>query len=151
MSLTNVEAEAIFADPSKRISGDIQWKRDEDHSPALEFRADVESDIGWPLFIHGSYNPRAATLSYSLILRTEGRIYGLDLGKEHRNPDRAVVGEIHKHQWRDQDRDRWAYCPPDITASVDDPVCVWNQFCREASIQHVGQMEHPYHHEDLTE
>jgi hypothetical protein len=51
MSLTNAEFEAILANPSKRIAGDLVWAEDEDHSPSVEFRAEVQSDAGWPLFV----------------------------------------------------------------------------------------------------
>ncbi len=54
---------------TKRIEGDIAWQADEDHSPCLDFRAEVRSDSGWPLFVRGSYNPLIAALSYNLILK----------------------------------------------------------------------------------
>ena len=50
---------------------------------------------GWPLFVKGRYNSAAATLSYALILKSEGRIYALDLGKDHHNPQCHQVGEKH--------------------------------------------------------
>lgn len=125
MSLVNSEFESILADGSKRIEGDIVWKEDEDHSPAVEFRAEVLSAVGWPLFIRGSYNRLAGTLTYALILKSEGRIYALDLGKEHHNPTCSQVGEKHKHRWTEQYRDKDAHVPKDITASVTDPCSVW--------------------------
>jgi hypothetical protein len=54
MSLTQNEFEAILADDSKRIEGDISWTDDEDHSPSVEFRAEVQSAPGYPLFVRGS-------------------------------------------------------------------------------------------------
>ncbi|MGH8191833.1 MAG: DUF6978 family protein, partial [Rhodanobacteraceae bacterium] len=42
------------------------------------------------------------------------RIYGLDLGKDHHNPQCNQVGEKHKHRWTDQYRDKEAYEPRDI-------------------------------------
>ena len=54
---------------------------------------------GWPLFVKGRYNAAAGTLNYSLILKTKGRIYALDLGKDHHNPQCHQVGEMHKHSW----------------------------------------------------
>lgn len=77
MRLTDREFRAILEDETKSIVDDIAWSEDEDHSPAWEFRIDVESASGWPLFIKGRYNSVAGTLSYALILKTEGRIYGL--------------------------------------------------------------------------
>jgi hypothetical protein len=74
----------------------------------------VESEIGHQIFIRGSYNALAQTLSYSLISRASGRIYGLDLGKDHHNPDCNFVGERHKHRWNQPVRDKEAYVPLDI-------------------------------------
>jgi hypothetical protein len=143
MSLVNSEFESILADSSKRIEGDIVWKEDEDRSPAVEFRAEILSDAGWPLFIRGSYNRLAGTLTYALILKSEGRVYALDMGKEHHNPSCDQVGETHKHRWTERYRDKDAYVPKDITASVADPCSVWGQFCMEANIRHRGALAPP--------
>lgn len=143
MVLTNAEFEAILADTSKEIEGDLQWSADEDHSPSVEFRAEIRSDPGWPLFVCASYNPLAKTLSYTLILKTTGRIYGLDLGKDHHNPRCNQVGDKHKHRWREQFKIKEAYVPNDITEPVDDPVAVWRQFLLEARIAHEGRLTAP--------
>ncbi len=143
MPLTNVEFEAILADCSKQIIGDLAWAEDEDHSPSVEFRAEVQSDAGWPLFVRGSCNQLAGTLSYTLVLKTAGRIYALDLGKEHHNPTCDQVGEKHKHCWKEQFKDKEAYVPADITAPVNDPVAVWRQFCQESHITHRGKLAAP--------
>jgi hypothetical protein len=141
--IKQAEFEQIIADESKRIDGDIVWREDEDHSPALEFRADVESDEGYPLVLKGSYNPFAGALSYTLIHRDVGRVYALDMGKDHRNPSGELVGEKHKHRWNEPHRDRLAYVPTDITASLEQPAEVWSQFCAEAKIRHQGAMHDP--------
>jgi len=143
MTLTNTEFETILNDTSKRIDGDIAWQEDEDHSPSVEFRAEVVSDAGWPLFIRGSYNPLIPALSYVMILKTAGRVYGLDLGKDHHNPQCDQIGEKHKHKWTEQFRDKEAYVPNDITESASDPVAVWQQFCTEANLTHNGAMAAP--------
>lgn len=143
MSLTNTEFASIMQDKSKRIEGNIDWIEDEDHSPARVFRANIESAAGWPLFVQGRYNSLARTLTYALILKTAGRIYGLDLGKDHHNPQCNQVGEKHKHTWSEQHRDTEAYVPSDITAQVSDPVEVWKQFCKEADIEHDGELRQP--------
>lgn len=143
MTLTNSEFEGILADPSKTIEADIAWSPDEDHSPAVEFRAEVKSDAGWPLFVRGSYNSLAQALTFAIIHKGVGRIYGLDVGKDHHNPQCDRVGEIHKHRWTEQFRDKEAYVPTDITAGVGKPVEVWRQFCMEASITHAGGMIEP--------
>ena len=143
MGLTNSEFEAILSDTSKRILENIEWQEDEDHSPAVEFRVEVKSTSGWPLFVCGSFNQLAGTLTYAMILKTAGRVYALDLGKDHHNPQCNQVGEKHKHRWTEQFRDKEAYVPPDITTGVEDPVTVWQQFCAEANITHHRTMETP--------
>lgn len=143
MSLTHTEFTSLLEDESKRIKGDIAWVGDEDHSPAWQFRAEVESDAGWSLFVQGRYNPLANSLSYVLILRGEGRICGLDLGKDHHNPQCDQVGEKHKHRWSEQYRDKEAYVPDDITASISDPAAVWKQFCAEVCLEHDGRLNRP--------
>jgi hypothetical protein len=143
MGLTNAEFAALLDDPTKRIDGDIHWDDDEDHSPSVEFRVPVASDPGWPLFVRGSFNRLAGALSFALILQTAGRIYALDLGKDHHNPQCFRVGDLHKHRWAEQFRDKEAYVPKDITASVTDPVAVWRQFCVEARITHNGVLFPP--------
>ena len=141
--MTEAEFQALLADATKRIEQDISWLGDEDRSPGLEFRAEVISDPGFPLFIKGWYNREAQTLSYSLIHRGVGRIYGLDLGKDHHNPSCVYVGEKHKHSWSDVVRDKEAYVPEDIIAAANDPVGVWREFCQEAKINHTGVMHPP--------
>lgn len=143
MPLTNAEFASILDDSSKRIEGNIAWCEDEDHSPALEFRAEVVSGTGWPLFVRGSYNRLAGALTYALILKTEGRIYALDLGKDHHNPECTQVGDKHKHRWTEHVRDKEAYVPDDITAPAFDPVAVWEQFCAEVGIKHRGKLAQP--------
>ncbi len=143
MTLTRVEFEAILNDVSKQIQGDIAWQEDEDHSPRVEFRAEVSSDAGWPLFVIGTYNPLLPAVSFAIILQTEGRIYALDLGKDHHNPQCHRIGEKHKHRWSETYRDKEAYVPDDITADASEPVIIWEQFCSEAKITHQGKMIKP--------
>jgi hypothetical protein len=143
MPISQTEFETIIADETKRIDGDLRWRQDEDRSPAVEFRAEVWSQPGYPLFVVGRYSPLAGTLTYALIHRGTGRIYGLDLGADHHIPTCETIGEIHKHRWTDQHTDKGAYRPEDITADVDDPVEVWRQFCVEAKIAHEGTLAAP--------
>ncbi|MFP5273148.1 DUF6978 family protein [Coleofasciculus sp.] len=141
--LSQNEFEEIISDLTKRIEGDILWNDDEDHSPAVEFRAEVVSDAGYPISIKGSYNAFAQKLSYVIIHRAAGRIYGLDLGQDHKNPNGEQVGDKHKHRWDEHYRDKQAYVPPDITALITEPVTVWQQFCLESKITHNGIMQEP--------
>lgn len=141
--MNQTDFDALLTDTTKRVVPDITWADDEDHSPTVEFRVEVESDAGYPIFIKGSYNALAGALSYTVVHRGSGRIYALDLGKDHHNPSCTNVGEKHKHRWNELVRDKEAYVPGDITAPVTDPVAVWEQFCREANIEHRGVMHRP--------
>lgn len=143
VALAESEFESLIADPSKTIVGDIDWSEDEDHSPAVQFRADVRSNLGYPLVVRGSYNALSRTLSYLLIHPGTGRIYALDLGKDHHNRSCQFVGEKHKHRWSEMHRDAEAYVPDDITAPATDPQEVWRQFCAEARITHSGNLNAP--------
>lgn len=143
MAITQTEFETILTDTSKRIAGDIKWKSDEDHSPAVEFRVSVISSTGYPLFVNGRYNGLARTLSFHLIHSGTGRIYGLDLGADHHNPTCQRIGEKHKHRWTDTCADKEAFIPDDITATVNEVVSVWQQFCLEVKIIHNGSLDNP--------
>ena len=143
MSFVQEEFEAIMADETKLIDSDIAWFEDEDHSPSQEFRVEVKSGSGYPLFIKGSYNPLIPALTYSLIHRGVGRIYGLCYGKGHHNPTCQRIGNLHKHSWNDAVKDKNSYVPTDIRAPAHDPVHVWREFCAEARIRHDGRLDAP--------
>lgn len=142
MSLSKEEYEAILNDDTKVVAGDIEWEGPQ-RSPARQFRIDIDSDEGYPIFVKGWYNPRSGKLSYAIIHRNVGRIYGLDLGADHYNPDGRPVGEKHKNYWKPGYRDKWAYVPKDITETWNHPVAVWAQFCSEARLRHTGTIREP--------
>ncbi|MYC80894.1 MAG: hypothetical protein F4X19_02225 [Acidobacteria bacterium] len=150
MTISQQEFEVILADDTKEIAQDLTWAEDEDHSPAREFRAAVASEHGYPLFVVGRYNYRSGTLSYALIHRRAGRIYALDLGADHHNPDCNRLGEKHKHRWAEGFRDKQAYVPEDITQPWHQPIEVWDQFCAEARIRHTGTMNPPVIQEEFS-
>lgn len=132
-----------MADETKTIEEVISWNEDEHHSPALEFRVEVASEAGYPLYAKGYLNRAARKLTYNLIHRAEGSIYRLDLGRAHDNPSGERVGEKHKHRWSEVMGMKEAYVPGDITTTVDRPEDVWAQFCAEARLTHSGGMAPP--------
>ena len=142
MTLSQQEYDKIISDGGKTIRGNILWEGPAS-SRAREFRIEVESREGYPLFVKGWYNPSAGKLSYAIIHRAVGRIYGLDLGAEHCNPNGNLVGEKHKNYWKPGYRDKYAYVPEDITEPWSRPVEVWRQFCAEANLTHLGNMSQP--------
>ena len=142
MTLSQSEYEGIINDTSKVIQEDVVWEGS-GNSPTRQFTVDVQSDEGHPVFLKGWYNPRSGKLSFSIIHRSVGRIYGLDLGADHVNPNGDAVGEKHKNYWVSGSRDKWAYVPEDITETWNRPAAVWVQFCAEANIRHLGRIQDP--------
>lgn len=148
--LSQAEFEQIIADPNKYVDGDVIWDKNKRNPPAFEFRVDIISDESYPLIIKGWYNSFANKLSYAIIhTKSCNRIYALDLGEDHQNPDRVKIGRKHKHRWfngylnNQFIGDKRAYVPNDITALANDPVGVWEQFCLESKITHNGIMQKP--------
>ena len=142
MPLTADEYDAIIADDTKRILGDIAWEG-RPNALTRQFRVAVDSESGRSLSIKGWYNPGSGKLSYALIHSVAGRIKGLDLGADHVNPDGLPVGEKHKNYWVPGYRTKWAYVPDDITEPWHRPVAVWAQFCAEIHLHHEGNLHHP--------
>ena len=147
VDFSEAEFAVLLADTTKTVVGDIVWSEDEDHSPAVEFRAEIVSAAGYPLFVRGSHNPLAQTLTFAVIHAGCRRIYALDLGKDHHNPSCNNVGEKHKHKWTDRFRDKDTYVPQDITRPATNPLAVWKEFCAEANIIHQGIMHNPPPHQ----
>ena len=141
--ITDAEFQAILDDESKRIEGDISWSNDEFHSPAQKFQVPVLTASGDPLRLNGWYNRYTGKLSFTLIRQDTGRIYGLDIGFSHGRQQSTGVYAKHKHHWSEARRDKNIYYPDDITASVEHPVEVWQQFCTEARIEHKGMLREP--------
>lgn len=149
--LSQEEFERIIVAQSKCIEGNIVWDKNRRNSSAFEFRIKILSNDCYPLILKGWYNHFAEKLSYAIIYTGFGgfRIYGLDLGEDHQNPDGTKVGRKHKHRWIDKYigekfiGDSKAYVPDDITALVNDPIGVWKQFCLESKIIHKGIMHQP--------
>ncbi len=142
MTLSQQEYDSIIHDTSKIIRNDITWEIT-GNPRSRNFTTEIDSDSGYPIFVKGWYNASSGKLSYSIVHRSAGRIYGLDLGAEHVNPDGKPVGEKHKNYWKPGMRDKWAYAPEDITEPWNRPVEVWGEFCAEANLKHSGTMRNP--------
>ncbi len=149
MTLSQQEFETILADPTKVVEGGIRWEDDVDHTPARVFRTEVTTDGSYSIFVVGRYNSSSEKLSYGSILRGTGRIYGLDLGRRHKNPDGEVFENRHKNRWREGHRDKCAFDPQDITEPWSRPVEVSQQFFSEANLLHLGIMYTPGIQEEL--
>ena len=148
-TLSESDVLAIIGDTSKVIEGDIEWQAQSTMRPAQRFRAPVSSEVWDGLMLQGCFSPAARKLSYTLFIPEHGRIYGLDLGAEHVNPDGKRLVGTHKVRWMAEHGDRLGYVPADITAEWSEPVLVWQQFCAEASLRHTGTMIEPMNAEEM--
>lgn len=150
MVLTQEEFETLIEDRTKKITEDIIWREDEDKSCSLVFKSKINSESDYPLVIVGRYNSKKESLSYAIIHEKVGRIYGLDIGQNHKNPsDGRRIGRLHKHRWTKKYGDKEAYRPLDITCPATDLRGVWKEFCIESKIVHEGLMTIPPINEQL--
>ena len=141
MTFSENDFQILIRNDSKEILGDITWEKDANHEGSLIFVTEIQSDINYPIYLKGTFNSKRGTLSFSMIHREVGRIYGLDMGQNHKN--RATgkkTGRIHKHKWTDLYQDQDTYVPSDITKPYNDVIGVWNEFCLESKITHKGRM-----------
>lgn len=143
MSFDEQLMQDLLNDTTKSVNSDIKWSIDEDHSPTVEFNVELINQLGLPIVLKGTFNGLAKSMSFVLILKGTGRIYALDLGSDHRNPDKQLTGRKHKHRWTNQHKDRWAYVPDDITEPVTNLAGVWQQFCAEVRLVHNGTFYNP--------
>ena len=153
--ITDQEFANLLADPTKEIVGDIPWVPIAGREPAQGFAIAVRSETGWSLRIKAWWNPRAEKLSYALIHEDAGRIVGLDVDPTtpHHNPDcrpgRSARSRCpcprgtHIQRWSEVDGMTWAYAAPEITATWDEPVAAWRQFCNLINVTHRGTLREP--------
>ncbi len=147
--LTEAVVNAIVADTTKVIESDIVWEPDENIRGAQQFRVRVGSVERRDLVLRGWFNHLAGKLSYTLFVPQFGRIYGLDLGANHKNKNGEWLIGTHKVRWTPEDLDKRAYAPEDITAGWWEPGIVWDQFCTEANLRHTGTMIGPIHEQEV--
>lgn len=140
--LNEAEVDAIIADPSKEIATDIVWSNARPNQVAQAFWILLTHDSPAQIHVRGWFNPVKANLSFSLIA-VKQRIYGLDMTGRHRNKDGQLFRGMHKQRWSDAAECAEAFVPDDITARWSEPRRVWEQFCTEARITHVGTLEEP--------
>ena len=149
-TLSESDVLAIVADTGKVIEADIVWEPQSAMRFAQQFRASVSSDRWDGLMLQGWFSPAARKLSYTLFIPEHGRIYGLDLGAEHINPDGERLRGTHKVRWTEEHEDRFAYTPEDITAEWWQPTLAWQQFCAEAHLRHAGTIVGPVGAEEVS-
>jgi hypothetical protein len=118
-----------------RLREEFRWVRSGRFWKAGAYLSDTYE--GARVKVIGTYSPPTRNLSFALIW-AGCRVRGLDFsGPPHPNPDGVILPCPHKHRWEDGARDRWAYVPPEITAS--ERLAVFMQFLAECNIRFEGQ------------
>lgn len=140
--MEKADFQAILRDTSKRVEGNLSWSRPQPGTPWVKFRANIASEAGYPLQVEGSHNPLAEKTTFTVLYAGKGRIYALDLGGAHKQPDGEMLEGTHKHRLAD-DGQLEAYVPLDITADPTDPVLAWDEFCAEFNLAHQGELLAP--------
>ena len=144
MSLSQAEFEAILADESKRIVGDIAWVAVSGHFDAKWFNATVLSNANDNLVVEGYFRPSKRKLGISLIVLGQ-RVAGIDFGSNirHRNVSGARFEGAHLQLWSAAAGAAEAHPLPRGAPGWNQPVEVWIWLCDLLGIVHVGEMLSP--------
>lgn len=144
MALSQAEFEAILADDSKRIVGDIVWESAGGHADARRFDVHVSSDAGRDLVVQGYFRPSKRKLALSLIAAGR-RVAGVDFGSNvrHRNLSGTRVTGPHLQFWSEQTGEVEARPLPEAAPDRDQPAEVWAWMCERLGILHLGDMIPP--------
>ena len=148
-TLSQEEFEAILADESKRIVGDLIWVAEPGKPGGFKFRAPVRHAGELDMFVAGFERLSTKRLSFALVY-DERRIAGLDLGAVfHTNKDRTRIVGTHLHLWVEQNQETQAYAAPEVTARFDQTMPAWQQFCARLRIVHLGRFREPQREESI--
>ncbi len=142
LPLTETEANRIIA-AEKRIAGDIRWEYNPAHNQTwAKFQKEVENKLTFNLMVYGNTSlVIEGKSSFSLMLNSNFRVFGLDVRGSHRNKhtDRNEWrGQTHKQRWTDLCRHRFAYTPDEIIPT--DANAAFREFCRECGIDFTGRL-----------
>ncbi len=150
MGLSFTEFESWLYDNTKTIEEDIFWTpiSNDNHESGFGFRVSIKSAIELPVELSGYFNLKSRKLSFSVIHKTEGRIYGLCTGDaKHREGTKWIFGK-HKHRWDESEKLGHVYEPNDITAKWDQIEDVLRQFGAEANITLECDIDDPPSHQE---
>lgn len=144
MPLTQEEFDAIIADDSKQIVGDIEWSLDPDRADASRFEVPVLWDDDRPLWVSGFYRPSYRKLTYSLRL-DQTRIAGIDFGRNvgHTNRNRNKLIGPHLQWWSESAGRAEAYPVPSDMPDWNLPLAVWGRILSRLGIVHEGELAEP--------
>jgi len=133
--LTNREVKRILNE-RKELRGNVQWRSypsRRGNKLRLEKEVIVPS-MGIKLRLIGLIVPG---IKMNLTLLYESYpIARLNTGPAHRNPDGTEVHGPHKHLWREEYGDRYAY--PVKNISVENPDEAFFEFLKECKIELLG-------------
>lgn len=128
--------------PGKLVLADIEFKSGKDLRPNLTFdQVAIINDLGWEVFINGTFKPDLPAVTFNVTLRGVGAICRIDVnGTIHK-----TAGRTHKHDLRREEDPRnnlpTAVARPDLAGKSAREV--WEDFCQRANIQHTGKFIDP--------
>jgi hypothetical protein len=106
--------------------------------PYFKARADVDGVDGVELAVEFTWNPRCNKASACFFAKHVrpiwSRLYGIDTGEDHHNPDCAMTGDPHRHNmWSIKHGARFAAGAADLAGKSRDEV--FEAFLHECGIQ----------------
>ena len=133
--MTTDEINAFLADTDKFLAGEFEWRRP---NGRFQFRQAVQYDNSANRKIELSIwcNLDAPTMTIAYFVSGIGRIYGFCLGVSHGNM------LYHRHYGVGESA-IVTPLPDSIARPVDNPAEVWERFCAETSLTHVGDFRNP--------
>ena len=139
--LTEQETDNLLQSGALYINGEIRWKLKNGRSH-FEFRLKVDGSPHSLELIATRNLSIASRYSFALLLDGK-RIRGLDPNSMHINhyPKREKIKGIHKHKWKDECQDSFAYIPDDITTTDIEEAFL--AFIRDCNIRFDGTFVHP--------
>lgn len=122
----------------------MTWSKRLPTDSRVRARLSVANSLGEAVFLHMHMPVRRPWQYHLALVWRDVPIRRLDVRSSHRNvcdgSNERWLRQTHKHAWRDQFRDAWAYSPSDIPATpgsilaADEHRKVFEAFCAECSI-----------------
>jgi len=134
---TRAEAERVLAS-AKTIGENVTWRSESSRTPRWRFEATVIGssplDVLKLCGFYGRKNWRFTLLMRQAPIRRFDFQY-----TDHRNPDRTIISQPHKHLWDDEQGNREVYVPDDI--DITDVNRAFYDFLTECNIVLVGDYQ----------
>jgi hypothetical protein len=109
-------------------------------------RGEVQSQTGFELFVEVTWSPKATKASACFFVKRVkplwSRVFGIDLGDDHHNPDCVMTGDPHRHnRWSVKHGARYGTPAPDLQGKTVPEM--FDVFLRECKIQMAGAIVMP--------